>query len=153
MKHILITLFILGLISCEPFDYRLKLINNTNKKIRYFYKVMNEEDTIPVLKNCDKYSFDYISPKTEEIIRTSEKWQFQLKKPNEILRVYMINEDTFKKYRTVEYINGEDIHFEHDSLHKYDMCDVLKKQIFMKRYDLRYSDLVKIGWQIIYDGK
>jgi len=40
-----------------------------------------------------------------------------------------------------------------DSLLKYGTCEILKKQIFMKRFDLTYDDLKKLNWKVVFDGK
>ena len=154
MRFVIVCLLTLIFVSCEPFDFRLKLVNKTNYKVRYFYSVMNEQEIIPNWRPCDSLVFDYILPKEEEIIKSTTKWDFKLKNhPNKILRIYILNEDTFRKYTTCEFVNGKTVYYKHDDLHNYNLYDVFKYQLFLKRYDLKFDDLIKADWEIIYDGK
>jgi hypothetical protein len=145
---------LLLLIGCEAFDNRLNIFNNTDKKIRYYYEVKENNDTFPNLKNCNDYCFNSVLPNGSGKLQISEPWENYLKeKPNQVLIVYIINEDTFLKYRTTELINGQIVKFKHDSLHNYSMCEVFKKHLFIKQYYFTYDSLVKLNWKIIYNDK
>src|ERR1700752_1820255 len=150
--NIIFIILILGLVSCDG-DYKLSLVNNSDEKIRYLHQIKPIADTIPFgnIKECDGVILDYILPKKEvSIPMIFHGWEDKLRDNPNFLRIYIVNEDTFKKYNVGD---GSEYNSRKDSLHNYNMCDVFKKQIFIKRFDLKYEDLVKADWKIIYDGK
>jgi hypothetical protein len=130
-------LFLVGvfcLSSCflSTWDARLVLVNGINQRIRYFEEVKNTHDFIPDTTFCDEGDIYWISPHSEQTIRSQNKWEYLLKDhPDKVLRIYIINED---------------------SLTKYGMCRVFKQQIFMKRFDLTYDSLEKLQWRVVYDN-
>jgi hypothetical protein len=155
MRYAIIFIALLFLTSCEEFDNRLHLINNSNKKIRYTYELMNINNTVPSLYNCDSLFFYKINPHKSGIIFTSNGWKHTLRdRPNQVLRVYVINEDTFQKYSTCDYVKGHYVVYrKRDSLHNYNACDIYKKQLFIKRFDLKYDDFEKLNWSVVYNEK
>ena len=133
MKNIIIYVLVFVLESCSSSHHELKLINRTNHTVRYIREIMNETDTIPSLLYCEKRNLYNILDNYEEYIWVHEPWETTLKiDPSKTLRVFIINEDTLKKYG---------------------VCEIIKQQYFMKRYDSKYDDLVKADWNIVYDGK
>ncbi len=121
--------------SCflSDWDGRLILINNSNEKIRWWHEIKNKNDYIPDTTYCDKGELSFILPNHDHMLPTQDKWEFSLKnKPDKILRVYIMSDD---------------------SISKYGYCKIYKKQIYQKRYDLTYDDLVKLNWKIVYDGE
>lgn len=133
----------------------MSLKNETDNKIRYIDKIMNINDTL--LEYCDSTWCGGITPNNREILysRSMDRWEYVLRdKPEKILRIYIISEDTFKKYSICDYIDGKMKYYrKKDTMHNYDMCDVFKHHLFLKRFDLKYEDLVKADWEIVYDGK
>jgi hypothetical protein len=136
MKFILLSfLLIITLASCilSTWDVRLKLINRTNTKIRYFENIETKNDSMSTIPYCETSELYNINPRESEVLNKQNKWEFSLRDhPEKILRVYIINED---------------------SLTKYGACNIFEKEIFMKKYELTYEDLVNLNWMIIYDGK
>ena len=132
MKYLLVmSLYVF--FSCSDWDTRLILVNKTNQMIKEHYELMNLNDTIPDLSYCEKTNLYDIYPNSEKILRTQNKWDLSLKgRSDKILRIYIINEDSIKKYGT---------------------CKIFKQQIFLKRFDLNYSDLEKLNWKIVYNVK
>jgi hypothetical protein len=90
-------------------------------------------DTVPDISNCERNILYNIPSNTEHRIRSHNNWDVLFKSnPSKVLRIYLINEDSFSKYGT---------------------CKILKEQIFIKRYDLTYLDLKNANWRIIFDGR
>lgn len=121
--------------SCflSDWDVRLVLMNKTNHKIRYIEQLKNKKDFIPNSINCEIDELNYINSNDKKIIRFHNKWDIYFKyHPNELLRIYIIDEDSLMKYGT---------------------CKILKQQIFLNRYDLTYEDLVKLNWKVVYNEK
>ena len=133
MKYILFIVIISGFLTCSTWDARLRLVNNTNRKIRFLYEFKIPTDTIPDLMNCQNTDPYDISPNSNQIIRSQNKWDVYFKyHPNELLRIYIINEDSLAKYGT---------------------CKVIQNQLFIKRFDLTYEDIVKLNWEIEFADK
>ncbi|SFB02033.1 hypothetical protein SAMN05660845_1347 [Flavobacterium swingsii] len=121
--------------SCflSDWDVRLVLMNKTNHKIRYIEQLKNKKDFIPNSINCEIDELNYINSNDKKIIRFHNKWDVYFKNhPNELLRIYIIDEDSLMKYGT---------------------CKILKQQIFLNRYDLTYEDLVKLNWRVVCNEK
>ncbi len=132
MKCLVIALFSI-FISCSDWDTRLVLINKTEKNIRRHYEIMNLNDSIPNLFSCEKIDLYNVLSNSEQVLRTQNKWNLYLKdKPDKVLRIFIINEDSLLKYGT---------------------CKIFKQQIFMKRFDLTYNDLENSNWKVIFDEK
>lgn len=132
MKYSII-IVIIFLSSCflSTWDARLILINKSEHKVRYIWEIKNITDSIPDTVYCKTDDLYDIVPKYEQVIRSQNKWDYLLKdQPNKILRIFIINEDSLSKYGT---------------------CKILKKQIFIKRFDLTYNDLEKLNWKVIYN--
>ena len=121
--------------SCflSDWDVRLVLENKTNQRIRYFNVIKNVKDFIPDTVNCNTVELSWVDPNNNKKIRSHNRWEYLLKNhPEKILRIYIINEDSISKYGT---------------------CMIFKKQIFLKRFDLTYTDLEKLNWKVVYDEK
>ena len=80
-----------------------------NQRIRQFVEITDLNVISPA--NVDSsWVLDSINPKDEDVISRPEKWEFSLRdKPNKIARIYIISED---------------------SISKYGICEIFKKQIF-----------------------
>jgi hypothetical protein len=133
MRHrILLLIFISGLSSCilSTWDVRLSLTNNSNQTVRYIREIKNKNEFIPDTTYCDSEDIYELAPHYKQTLRSQNRWEYALKKhPEKILRIYIISEDSIKKYGA---------------------CKVLKEHIFMKRFDLTYDDLEKINWNVEY---
>ena len=136
MKSILlifVSTFLLTSCILSTWDVRLSLKNNTSNKIRYYEKIMNKDVFLPDTSDCSIGELNWVDSKSEHVIRRPEKWEFALRdKPEKILRIYIINEDTMSYYGTRQ---------------------VFKKQIFIKRLDLTFDDLKRLNWVISFEGK
>lgn len=134
-KWLFIFLSLICLSSCilSDWDVRLILLNSTNEKIRVWYEIKNKSDYMPDTAYCKTEELYWILPQSREILRTNNRWNFSLKdKPDKMLRIFIVNEDSLSKYGT---------------------CEIFKQQIFIKRFDFTYDDLEKINWRVVYDGK
>lgn len=138
MRTILPTLSLINLLllsSCflNTWDTRVRVFNNSGNKISYLWKLTNKSDSVINTEDCDStWKLDLVTPNDENAIATLDRWEFSLRDDtSKILRIYIFSEDTLLKYGT---------------------CKVLNDQIFMKRYDLTYDDLVKFNWRVVYDG-
>ncbi|MEC4003197.1 hypothetical protein OX283_000890 [Flavobacterium sp. SUN052] len=130
MKKISIVIILLLIVSCNDWDNRLVLLNYSNKKINFYYELMDDNIIIPNLKNCDKTFLPFIKSNDKDFLRTQNKWDLYLKDhPNKILRVFIIDTDT---------------------LSKYGVCRIFKEHNFIKRLDFSYEELVKQNWKIEY---
>lgn len=135
MKNILVALIIIifGLTSCKNSNNKLVINNRTSKKILFLHSVMDTNQCISDVFDCSKYNPVPIIGNYELKVRDYINYDSKLKtNPNKILRVYFFNGDTLNKYGT---------------------CETIKRKLFMKQYDLKFDDLVKSNWEIIYDGK
>jgi len=136
MKKILfITTIILSLTFCSTWDTRLVLVNNTQNRISYDFDIMDIKDTLPSLEYCKESKPYYINSMSEKRIQSQNNFD-GLKNPQdppeEILRIFIIEEDT---------------------LTKYGFCTVYKNPKLYKRIDLTYDDMVKANWRVVYNGK
>jgi hypothetical protein len=96
----------------------------------YIDELMGYEEFIPDTSNCKTRELYWISANSEQVLNSQNKWVVYFKNhPSDFLRIYIINEDSLQKYGT---------------------CEVMKQQIFMKRYDLKYDDLEKLNWRVEY---
>jgi hypothetical protein len=118
--------------SCifSTWDTRLALINETDQKIRYRFELKEKDNYGPDTTYCDMGELYEVLPNSTVILNGQDKWDVYFKRhPDDYLRVYIINEDSLKKY-------GK--------------CGVLKGRIIMKRYDLNYDDMERLNWRIEY---
>jgi len=134
MKYIiLLCTCCLFLNSCSDSDGRLILVNKTNKTIGFIDEKKERNDSIPSLSLCDQTKLYTVSPNNELMIISFSDWDVYFKHfPTNLLRVYIINNDTLSKYGT---------------------CEVIKQQMFIKRFDYTYDELKNINWRIVFDGK
>jgi hypothetical protein len=136
MKKKLILLFgVITMCSCilSTWDIRLILVNTTNNKIRYDYQIKEKMDFLIDTSDCIKVQLPSLESRKEKNLLSQNKWENSLKEhPDKILRIYIFNEDTISKYG---------------------LCKVFKNEMFIKRYDLTYDDLVRLNWKVVYDGK
>jgi len=121
--------------SCilKTWDTRVRVINNSQKKIRYIYQLMSKSDLTINTKDCDtSWILSTIAPNNEDGIAVLDKWEFSLRDDtSKILRIYIYSEDNILKYGT---------------------CNVIRDQLFIKRFDLTYDTLEKLNWRVVYDG-
>ena len=133
MKNIFIFFILFFLTFCSHWDGKLILVNDTPKEISYLKKVMDKNDTVLYFGDCETTHLYGVFAHNKDELLTADKWEFTLKnKPDKILRIYIINNDSLKKYGA---------------------CGIMKRQSVMKRFDLKYDDLIKLNWRIIYDEK
>lgn len=134
MKQIVFYIFLLIIsLSCSNWDARLVLVNKTNYQIYYSVEPKNKNDFQLDTNYCNEGGFYNIKPNSEINYSSQINWDLYFKQqPNDVLRIYLFNEDT---------------------LSKYGKCKVLKERMIMKQYDLTFEDLEKMNWHILYDGK
>ena len=133
MKNIFIFFITYFLFSCSEWNGKLVLANNTEKEIRYINEIKNNNDSILNAEDYKKTTPYSVYSNNSQKILLPGKWKFALRdKPGRVLRIYIINNDSIKKYGTYE---------------------IVKRQLYMKRFVLNYDDLVKLNWRIVYDGK
>ena len=132
MKSIMFLLTTCFLCSCMP-DIQLVLENKTDKQIRYREEIENYNDSIPNLTSCEQGTLYNILPKSEHLMTRGLYWERYFKEfPMNSLHIYLINEDT---------------------LMKYGKCEVLKKQLFIRKYNITYEQAKRMNWRIVFDGK
>jgi hypothetical protein len=94
---------------------------------------MNKDSYVPDLTYCQTTELYNLPAKSEKTVRSQTKWEFLFKNhPEDFLRLYIVDEDSLKKYGT---------------------CKILGKQIILKRFDLKYEDMKKLDWKIVYTEK
>lgn len=119
------------LLSCEPLSHKhaegsLKFVNNSDNTLRFYESYLYPDTVIPQIKP-DLY---YVGPKISEFIyldETVEKVFEDL--PQDILSIYVFDEDTVNTYEWVQIKEGYKI---------------------LIRYDLSLEDLEQMNWTIIY---
>ena len=133
MKYILF-ISILFSSSCilDTWDNRLIAVNNSDKKILYYWDIKKCHDTMIGPQDCH-YKALYDSPPKikEQYIITQNKWEFALK-DSFVLMFHVFDPDTAKKYG---------------------ICKMFKERKYLKQYILTYKDLEKINWKIEYNSK
>jgi hypothetical protein len=119
--------------SCGDYDSRLHFVNKTNDTLRYFWKIAPRNDSLIDSKDCDKVYVSSCSPNSEEVIPSVNGWTYEFwEHPDNILRFYIIKQD---------------------SLSKYGICKIIHRQLFIKRLDYTDREFSKANWRIVYDGK
>ena len=97
MKYTLLLFTFLCFTACvlSTWDTRLKLVNQTNKGIRYIDELKDNSDYIPDTTYCQTTDPYDLLPNSEGILRVQTKWEYLLRDhPERYLRVYIINEDS-----------------------------------------------------------
>lgn len=130
MRYLLLICFFLTSCILSTWDSRVVLVNNTSEKIRYIDQLMSKDDLTPDTLNCGQWNFYDVPPKSEQRLHSQVKFDVYFKQhPENFFRIFIINED---------------------SLQKYGACEILRQQMFVKRYDLKYDDLEKLNWRVEY---
>ena len=132
MKSLFSFFIFLLLSSCflNTWDSRLTLSNKTTKKIFFRYNFKEKGDYKLDTTNCSRISFYDLEGDSEQRLPSQNKYDVYFRMhPNNFLRIYIIDSD---------------------SLNKYGPCQILKEQIFAKRFDLNYDDMVKLDWRVEY---
>jgi hypothetical protein len=155
MNKLLRTIFIFLLffiISSCVFDRidkrRLMIYNNSNKEI---YNVISPNDSIYRLENYDDFVYkgNYIYTKEGDI----KLFGFTSIKPKEKLPN---NGGSTKWDVYFESINDKKVRLfiiKKDSVDKYGWKEILKNNIYNKKYLFTIEDLDKIKWEIEYKGE
>lgn len=126
----IIIIFLLSSCFLNTWDNRIILVNNTNKKILFRSRFKQRDDFKLDTINCQQTTFYDIPPKSEHRINNQVKLDTYFKQhPNNVFRLYIINED---------------------SLIKYGACKIIENEIFAKRFDLNFDDMVKLNWRVEY---
>ena len=131
IKPLMITTIILIVLSCDPMDYKLKIINNTGSKICYEIT----DDSILI----------------ENKIYNRDTW--------EGYRSILNNDSTILEYPVSDswdYIKSESKNgklnifiFRYDSLVKYDWKSIVKTKNYIKYISLTKNELDSLDWRII----
>ena len=99
----------------------------------YLDEATNIDDTIPIYEHCDQGTLYDIPPHSEVLMARGLLWDgFSKAIPKESVHIYVTYADTLQKYGT---------------------CEVLKKRIFEKTYNITYEDAKRMNWRIVFDGK
>jgi hypothetical protein len=132
-RKIVHLIFLITLTSCNEFDDRVELINNSNDIVRYHYELKEPKDTIPDMYGCDVSSLYFLGPNESKRIHipVGNLEDFFQYYPSYYLRVYIINQDSLKKYGA---------------------CKIFERQLFLKRFDYRYYKLRVSNWRVEYIG-
>ena len=134
MKKISLILFcFISLYCCKQNPY-ITFVNNSNRVLVYRQEITLYNDTTISLEQCDKGSLYDIAPNSEyPFIASGLLWERYFKhNPQNSVHLYVTYADT---------------------LQKYGKCEVLKKRIFEKTYNITYEDAKRMNWRIVFDGK
>ena len=131
MKIFYPILFFLVLISCDPIDYRLKLLNDSNQQvycIHSFTEELSEVDSTV----AEPYNKIAIKPQEEYTIMANYmRWEDEIERSSKDkkLRLYVFFQDTVKKHSWKE---------------------IIATKNYAKKYELTIPELEKTNWKIIY---
>ncbi len=124
---VFISLILMSSQCKEDMDCRTKLINNTNETLWFNFDCMNQPDSLTWIGNCLE---DKVSANSSKEVCTNDTWESRFSTfETEKVRVYIISEDTAKKYSMPEIVAGE----------KYYRKDILTQE-----------ELNEMNWTITY---
>jgi hypothetical protein len=127
-----ISLFLLSITGCDYYDDRLVIINESPNNIYVTFS----NDTILSLGENKTFIFEdnliaANSKKNILLIGSKNAWQFFVDKSlNKQLHVFILSEDTLKKYET---------------------STIIKMKKYERRIDIGIEDLKAKNWEIIYE--
>ncbi|MZQ50376.1 MAG: hypothetical protein GT598_15370 [Bacteroidales bacterium] len=120
---------LLILVQCDPWDFKMKITNNSNSTI-YFFDSFAYPDTIirPEENPINIPETNSVLPGSTRANRMRGSWEskFEIR---DTLMIFIFDETTL---RTVPW-------------------DTIRKNyMILKRYDLSLEDLVKMDWRVTY---
>ncbi|MZQ50290.1 MAG: hypothetical protein GT598_14925 [Bacteroidales bacterium] len=128
-KLIIYVVLIASMVGCDKVDYKMKITNNSNSTIYFYYSFSYPDTTIRAEGNPLGSPDNYRILSGETItnpMRGSWEGQFDI---YSTLMIFIFDEATLK---TVPW-------------------DTIRKNyMILKRYDLSYEDLVKMDWRVTY---
>lgn len=140
MRKNLIILFLFAFIGCDPYDNRLKIINNSSETI--FVELSEDE------------SFSYSkSPIVIDSLTKDTLWHYmQFVSPMDSLRIPQLGKKSWEKNINKYYKDSILTVFIFDSklLREKPFEVIASEKLYSKKFRYKVKDLEKINWRLIF---
>ena len=137
-KYIFIYLLLMNLIiSCDPIDHKLKLINNTNDKTYYTYS-----------QNIDLLAMYDVELEKMKVSQSYHNYINSIEANDTIMPPEMGYDAWVKLIQNSKNKKLYIFTFDIDTLEKYQWKDIVQKNKYKNRYAISLEELEKINWTV-----